>query len=128
MKTPKGYIILGFKNEKIFGYVENSFSMGFSEDHVYVYDAFYTNAEYTKTACNTKGWKVNSTNQFIWFIVRETVNRLNKEYKGDAIFKGYRINSKRCPVNVDLLTRLKVKKEIIPWNKYNHRNAAFKIK
>ena len=121
-KKYRGYIILGYSidEERYMGYVENSFSMGVSHCRVKVYSEI-------KGGWNNwdkHGFK--STNEMICDHCRNTAERLNRiGYYGNTIWKVYRINSKYCPVKVDMSELMLYKANKLDLSKYSIRNHRF---
>ena len=137
----KRYIILGYsqKEDKYYGYVEHSFSMGAHEDRVKVYgyakyrysdDVLYSIMLRCENEFKNGKSKLNpnSYNQHIWFELRDTAERLTRQKYNDCVWKVYRVGSKDCPVTVDfteinLMLRGKMK-----YDKFIYRNQPFKKK
>ena len=121
-KKYRGYIILGYSidEERYMGYVENSFSMGVSPCRVKVY---------SEVKGGTKNWEQNgykSPNEMLWDHCRNTAERLNRVgYYGNTIWKVYRINSKNCPVKVDMSELMLYKSNKLDLSKYSIRNHRF---
>ena len=121
-KKYRGYIILGYSidEERYMGYVENSFSMGVSHCRVKVYSEI-------KGGWNNwdkHGFK--SANEMICDRCRNTAERLNRiGYYGNTIWKVYRINSKYCPVKVDMSELMLYKANKLDLSKYSIRNHRF---
>lgn len=105
----RGYIILGYDpNTKIYtGYIENSFSMGFSTSRVKVYRAD----------------KYSSLQEVYNFAVI-TANTLNNDTTSSINFKVYRIGSKHCPVRI-FWGEVVVMKTTNWWDKFKWRNLPF---
>lgn len=138
----KGYIILGYNEteDKYYGYIELSFSMDASDEYVQVYsvlkDSCWKDYYRDKRIDLFKVMNPNSSNQLIYFWLRNISIRLNKnKYKG-CIWKVYRINSKSCPVIVDMKYVVLCGNKNKPWNKgkkiewskFSYRNQPFKRK
>jgi len=123
MKTPC-YIILATntKTGEIQGRIENSFSMGLSDDFVRVERAW----EYNYTARN----KGVSNKRATTITLRETCNKLNQHPNTpkDVTFNFYRVGSKHCPVKLDWVNIIKRKKKEKGCSKFDARNLRFKIK
>ncbi|WQJ53803.1 MAG: hypothetical protein [Wendovervirus sonii] len=70
----------------------------------------------------------NSLNQKTWFWLREEAIRLNRKHFANCTWKVYRVNSKHCPVIVDMKEAEDMLNKKIPYDKYNMRNHKFMIK
>lgn len=135
----KGYIILGYNEseDKYYGYVELSFSMGTSDKDVQVYstykEAYWDKYFQEKYIDLFKRMNPNSPNQLIYFWLRDISIRLNKKKYNNCTWRVYRINSKSCPVMVDMKYLKLLKNSNKPWNrgkkikydKYMYRNQPF---
>lgn len=137
----KRYIILGYsqKEDKYYGYVEHSFSMGAHEDRVKVYGiAKYRysddvlNGIMQKCKDEFKKGKTklnpNSYNQHLWFELRETAERLTRQKYNDCVWKVYRVGSKDCPVTVDFTELNLMFRGKMKYDKFIYRNQPFKRK
>jgi len=139
MKENQGYVIIGYnpKTKLYVGYVETSLTMTFdalrarvfwSEDYKDTYNSFKYGfiSEYLKT--QYKGiakWKINSLNQFAWYILRSEVNSLNTKKYNNFTWKLYKVNSKNCPVKIDFSEFNAMKAKKIKYNSYYYRNPKF---
>lgn len=133
MNKEKGYIILGYNEieNKYYGYVEHSFCMGFSDERVQVY-SLLSDSQWKKRF-NDKFYidnygKSNSPNQAIYFFCRHQVQQLNKKKYNGCTWKVYRINSKKCPVHVDLTEIILMMKKKMKYEKFKFRNSPFVVK
>lgn len=121
-KKYRGYIILGYciDEDRYMGYIENSFSMGVSHCRVKVF------SEIKGGTLNWDKHGFKSPNEMLWTHCRYTAERLNRiGYYGNTIWKAYRINSKRCPVKVDMSDLMKHIDRKITLEKYCIRNHRF---
>ena len=135
----KGYIILGYNEseDKYYGYIELSFSMGASDKDVQVYstskDACWDRYFQEKYIDLFKKMNPNSPNQLIYYWLRDISIGLNKKRYNNCTWRVYRINSKSCPVIVDMKYVKLIKNSKEPWNrgkkikysKYMYRNQPF---
>lgn len=135
----KGYIILGYNEseDKYYGYAELSFSMDASDKCVQVYstlkDTYWDIYFKEKYIDLFKKMNPNSSNQLIYFWLRDISMRLNKKKYNNCTWRVYRINSKSCPVIVDMRYVKLIKNSKEPWNrgrkikydKYMYRNQPF---
>jgi len=114
----KRYIILGKTRKGVYvGQVENSFSMGISEDEVRVYAPEY------KGTYRREG----NVNQEEWNWCCKQAERLNKKMP-HIEWRAYRVGSQFCPVIVDFSLVDKMKKNKAPYDKYKARNQKFYMK
>ena len=70
-----------------------------------------------------------TVNEFEWNCVKTQVRKLNKKsfiIKLGYEIKAFRVNSKFCPVFVDLTERNGMMTKKLEYNKFNFRNASFK--
>lgn len=119
MKT-RSYIILKFNEDgSIEGYVENSFSMGFSSSRVRVNRSF----EFDYQAKVEKISKSTAASRDM----RRDVDRLNNKFP-KSTFRYFRVGAKNCPVVIDWneIVNNRAKKEKI--GKYESRNLPFSLK
>ncbi len=159
MKNNKFYIILGYNalDESYCGYVENSFSMGCDDERVQLYSVskgdfpwknrdFHERKKIAKKYLKENGGRnasfahdyipdaymnPNSPNQWIWFYLRDIVDNLNKKHYNNCYWQVFRVNSKHCPVNIDMKEYYKIlhnKKYRMALTKYEIRNTKFTVK
>lgn len=157
MKKNKFYIILGYNalDESYCGYVENSFSMGCDDERVQLYSVskgdfpwgktdFSERKRIAKKYLNKYGrngsfardyiidadMNPNSPNQWIWFYLRDIADNLNKKHYNNCYWEVFRVNSKNCPVKVDMNEYYKIihnKKYRNTLTKYEIRNTKFSV-
>lgn len=151
----------------ILGYVENSFSMGWSKYFVSVNEGFgewrvkKATDHWIEDSPGSKDSDKDFTHWFKHFrkdLYREgmTVEEMHKAYYDDIYamhcrslkaqsvwnncfsslnvpvgydVKVFRLNSKRCPVEVDMRYRAAYdRRRVKDWNKWRYRNALFAVK
>lgn len=149
----KNYIILGYSKETdtYIGYVEHSFSMGFSTNRINLWKPY----QYGSHSYNDKEhFFSKSINEYEYRYCKQICKRLNKisvkkiiekcisnhdeacELKNKFIghdigklsfeFRVYRIGSKHCPVSIDWTERIGMKRKKIKYEKFKWRNPKFK--
>lgn len=70
-----------------------------------------------------------SKNQYEWFFVREIVKRYNKEnHLGCSNWRAYRLNSKHCPIKIDMELRRKMYERKIKYDNVEFFNPKFTLK
>lgn len=140
MKREKGYVILGVdKAGKLWGIIENSFSMGVSDTHVNVHSKCKINKYYYEDVDENLGsfkshvvggkkCLVNSQNQLMYFQMKEECKKYNIRNIGGCEWKVYRINSRYCPVEIDFSELIDMKMKKVKYDKWKWRNQPFKLK
>ena len=114
----KRYIIIGTdRHGKHYGYVENSFNMGCSNNEVRVWAQEYKRAGST-----------SSDNQQTWNWLVGIADKLNRSKYQGLFWKAYRVGSKHCPVVVDFSFADKMKAGKRKYDKYWWRNQRFEDK
>jgi hypothetical protein len=122
----KGYIILGIdKSGKLYGIVKKDRGIMLSDKYVHVMGMFKLNEKNYRYYSSLKSIKynvsykngvekyqynANSYNQLAYFICRDETDAYNKIKFADCEWHVYRINSRYCPVKVDLNVFKKIKK------------------
>lgn len=122
----KGYIVLGKHKTtgEIVGYVEHSFSMGFSSERVNLY-THEPNYNVGKTYLDK--YHAKSTMEYYYRINKKDSDKLNKKYP-EYEFKVFRIGSKHCPVKIDWTERILMKRKLTKLEKFNWRNPKFTLR
>lgn len=70
-----------------------------------------------------------SNNQYEWFFVRELVNQYNKDnHLGCSNWRAYRLNSKHCPIKIDMEYRRKIVERKIKYDNVEYYNPKFTLK
>lgn len=157
-KGTKFYVILGYntETETWYGYVENSFSMGADKNRIRTFStcradypwkdrSFPERKRIAKAYLKKHGYRCNyardyiidakmnpnSPNQWIYFYLRDIADNLNKKHYNNCHWKVYRVNSKFCPINVNMneyyktLVNKKFRKSL---DKFQLRNQEFSVK
>jgi IS1 family transposase len=88
----------------------------------YLRKCFMKNSEH---GCGRTG------NEYEWSWLKREIARLNRKSK--MVEKGYeimlfRVNSKHCPVSVDLSEREGMNRNRLEYDKFRYRNARFSVK
>lgn len=128
MKKQGGYIVVGIEKanpDNIQGYVEHSFSMGFSYSDVRVWRDF--EYEHSVKYSKVKNPSGNQTAKF--FATKDVKERCVKLKKAhpDFDWKFYRIGTKHCPIAIDWERYHKLAK-VKKLDKYSFRNLKFRPK
>lgn len=149
----KNYIILGYSKETdaYIGYVEHSFSMGFSTSRVNLWrphqygshsyndkEHFFSKSinEYEYRYCKERCKRLNeiTVNRIIdkGMSNCDEINELRDKFKGYDTgkltfdFRVYRIGSKYCPVSIDWTERVDMNRGKLKRDKFLWRNPKFK--
>lgn len=114
----KGYIVLGLHKDghKALGVIENSFSMGLSDEYVRVFRSF-------RRTTFSGGYNHQKT----YNSLKRYVEMYQSSYP-DYEFRVYRVGSKRIPVSIDWIHVMNSKKNKTNYNKFQMRNLRFKLK
>ncbi|WNL63137.1 hypothetical protein [Citrobacter phage Ci1] len=119
----KAYALFGKckRTGQLYGYVEQSFSMGLSATHVRRWPVLAFDAKYDKelTSCDLRKQKEHQA-KILEMLERDKV-KLSKTYPTLEFFI-VRLNSKSCPVDVDWKAYHKAD------NKYERRNVIWSKK
>ncbi len=156
MKNNKFYIILGYNalDESYCGLAEYSFSMGIDDERVLLYSVSKgdfpwkfrdfperkriakeylkenggRNASFAQDYIPDAYMNPNSPNQWIWFYLRDIADNLNKKHYNNCYWQVFRVNSKNCPVDIDMKEYYKIlhnKRYRKSLTKYEIRNIRF---
>lgn len=70
-----------------------------------------------------------SNNQCEWFFVREIVKQYNKDnHLGCSNWRAYRLNSKHCPIKIDMELRRKIFERKVKYDNVEFHNPKFTLK
>lgn len=73
--------------------------------------------------------KPNSDEQYTWFFAREIAKHNNaKNYRGCSNWKVYRLNSKHCPIKIDMDLRKKIVERKVRYDNVEFHNPKFTLK